>query len=256
MAIKNLVCTLLLSIISTLVQAQATEPVTEQSSQSLPSESAGSQTRLRPAPATTSLAQAEATLLEVARQRALVTSRYEESEQVCYTRFFVSQCLDAAKEIRRASLADLHAIEVEANHFKRAYSVEQRDRALAEQDQKNQEDMARRAALAPKAPLIPGLMPPAPLPPPLHVAKKPAPAAVDQTRKRAEKQAEIAQRQAQEAAKAGQRDASVAAFELKQRTSLERQRQVATKLAAKQAAAQAAATKAAAEAAAAAAVKK
>jgi hypothetical protein len=102
------------------------------------------------APPSHSVAEADATLARVARDREAVNAEYAASEEVCNNKFFVNNCLDKVKEKRRAALANLRALEVEAEHFKRADSVARRDADLAERVRKDEEELARRQALPPK----------------------------------------------------------------------------------------------------------
>ncbi|MDC8760775.1 hypothetical protein [Janthinobacterium fluminis] len=185
-------------------------------------------------PPSHSVEQADATLEEVAKNRAAVEATFAQREQVCYGKFFVNRCLDKAKEARRAALAQLRAVEAEASHFKRAESVARRDKALAESQQAARDDAAVRDAAPPKRLPVPA-----------------EPAAPQAGKSLAERQAEYDQKvqkqAARDAAEAGMRAANVAAFEAKQREAAERQRQVAAKLAEKE---EKARSKAAAEAAA------
>jgi hypothetical protein len=166
---------------------------------------------------TTSVEQANATLAQVAKDRAAVNDEFSASERVCTTRFFVNNCLDKAKEKRRAALAGLRAIEVEAQHFKRADSVAKRDADLAERARKDAEDQAQRAAHVPKEPKVVDDKPPAP-PSGRRVADR-----------EAEHAARLKREQAQDAADAGKRAANVEAFERKKLESQHRQAEVAKK---------------------------
>ena len=169
-------------------------------------------------PPSSSVQQADARLADVARQRGVVEAAFADSERACYTKFFVNNCIDKARETRRAALAPLRAIEVEASHFKRAHAVEQRDRALAEQAAKDAADAAQRAAL-PARPAAPAIRPAA---------------GVTPATRQAEHAAKVERQRVQDAADAGKRAANVAAFEKKQRDSAERQRKVAANRAAKE----------------------
>jgi hypothetical protein len=57
----------------------------------------------------TSVAQADAALEQVAKDRAAVHEEFAASERECSTKFFVNNCLDKAKEKRRAALAAIRA---------------------------------------------------------------------------------------------------------------------------------------------------
>ncbi|MFS2003852.1 hypothetical protein ACEN9F_09530 [Duganella sp. CT11-25] len=167
---------------------------------------------------TTSVEQANATLAQVAKDRAAVNDEFSASERVCTTRFFVNNCLDKAKEKRRAALAGLRALEVEAQHFKRADSVAKRDADLAERARKDAEDQAQRAAHVPKEPKVADDKPPPAPPSGRRVADR-----------EAEHAAKLKREQAQDAADAGKRAANVEAFERKKLESQHRQAEVAKK---------------------------
>ncbi|NRR34335.1 hypothetical protein HSX11_29615 [Oxalobacteraceae bacterium] len=171
-------------------------------------------------PTTHSVEQANATLAEVARDRAAVHARYADSEKVCAERFFVNNCLDKAKEERRAALADLRAIEVEASHFKRKDSVDQRDRELAERLRQDENEQAGRMIELPKS-----------MGPEAAAGKRPTGPSLAE--RQAGHEAKLKRQQAEQAAGAGQRAANVAAFEKKQRDAERRQQDVAEKKSAK-----------------------
>lgn len=81
--------------------------------------------------------QADTVLKEVALSRAQIEWRYQQIEQICYTKFFVNSCLLDAKDQRRIDLAKVKKSEVEANFFKRKNTVEEMDKALAEKNIQN-----------------------------------------------------------------------------------------------------------------------
>jgi hypothetical protein len=166
---------------------------------------------------TTSVAQADATLAQVDRDREAVNDEFAASERVCNNKFFVNNCLDKAKEKRRVALTGLRAIEVEAQHFKRADSVAKRDSDLAERARKDAEEQAARAAQPPKQ---------------HHVAdEKPhtPPSGPRVAEREATHEAKLKREAAQEAAEAGKRAANVEAFEKKKAESVRRQAEVARK---------------------------
>lgn len=188
-----------LAALAAPVQAQTTEPAAA------------------PQP-TRSVEQANATLQQVAKDRAAVHDEFAASERVCYEKFFVNYCLDKAKEKRRAALAKLRATEVEAEHFKRADSVEKRDADLAVRARKDAEEEAQRAAMPPKEAKVVDDTP--------RVAPNAGKPVVD---REAEHAAKVQRQAAQDAADAGKRAANVAAFEKKQAESEKRKAQVAKK---------------------------
>jgi hypothetical protein len=210
------------------------------------SQKIGQDAQLAPTlPQSHSVEQADARLAEVAKGRAAVQAEYDAAEQVCYKKFFVNNCLDKAKEKRRGELSGLRKIEVEANHFKRQYTVDKRDAELSERMKKDEQELARRTETPPKEHVE-------------HEPSKPGGKPGPSTEQRqAEHDAKVQQQQAKEAAEAPKRAANVAAFNKKKVDSEKRQADIAAKKAAKvekkrqqQAAAEAKAAKDAADAAA------
>jgi len=200
---------------------------------------------------TQSVAQADATLERVTRERTQVGETFAAEEAVCNDKFFVNNCLDKAKEKRRVALAQLRAEEVEAEHFKRAASVAKRDADLADRARRDAEEFARREAEQAKSPK------------PVRTDEQLAPRTAPKPGKTlAEREAEQAERlrrdAADTAAGAGERAANVAAFEKKQADVARRQEQVAKRMEERRAKAEAraASDKKKADAAAAAAAKK
>jgi hypothetical protein len=171
--------------------------------------------REAPPPPVTSVAQADQQLAAVARERAAVEARFAERERVCYAKFFVTSCLDEAKERRRSALAAQRAIEVQAERFKRQATVEERDRKLAEADKKYREEEARMATEPPK---------------PAHVVEAaPPPRAATVPGRVAERDARLKAAEVKEAADASKRAQNVRDFERRKAESEERQRAVARK---------------------------
>ena len=192
-------------------------------------------------PATLSVEEADAKLKQAASERAAAESEFAARELECYARFFVTSCLDKAKEKRRLTLVRLRAIEAEANHFKRAESVRLRDLDLARTQEDARADAAQRAAAAPKPVKV--------------VAPEPAadkPAGKSLAEREAEHAAQLKKQAAQDAADAPRRAAREADFARKQAEAVARQKRVAQRLAERQAEADAKAAKAAAAASAAA----
>ena len=178
-----------------------------------------------PPPPVTSVAQADQQLAGVARERADIEARFAERQRVCYSKFFVNNCLDEAKERRRTALAAQRAIEVQAERFKRQTIADERDRQVAEAEKRFEEQEARLAAEPPKPP------PQAtPVPPP-----RPQAAAAHKARNTAKLNAE-AKQDAQEAAKRAQ---NVRDYEQRRAESEVRQRKVAQRKAEKAAKAKA-----------------
>jgi colicin import membrane protein len=170
----------------------------------------------------------------VKQQRSLVEARFAEEERACYPKFFVTSCVNDAKELRRRALVELQQVEVEANAFKRRAKVRDRDRALAE-----------------KAPLSAPVVNPArerkrtdPAIP--KTEDEPAqPAAEPEKPKRASEQASSPSRveqhnakleklKAEEAADEQKRADNVAAFEKKARDAEKRQQEITARKAEKE----------------------
>jgi hypothetical protein len=166
-----------------------------------------------PAVPTTSVAQAEERLAAVTAERAAIESRHAEREVLCYEKFFMNNCLEEAKERRRAALAAQRAVEIEAEYFLRKNKVEERDKAMAEAEATFQAQQAGAAA-----------QPPAP---PKTVSPVPPPRASSVPGRIATRDARAAQEAAAAPANAAARAAKAAEFEERRRKSEERQREVA-----------------------------
>lgn len=170
-------------------------------------------------PASVSVEQANRKLAQVAVERAAIEATYAASERVCYTKFFVNNCLDAAKEKRRGELVLQAAIEDEAEYFKRKTAVDERDREVARAIKDYEEEQARAAAMPPP-------------PPRPEVKPVTAPKATLASRN-AKREAKAAARAAKEQAEAPKRAANVKEFEARKREAEQRQRDIAEKKAAK-----------------------
>lgn len=179
-----------------------------------------------------SVADADAKLASAVKERARVEAEFSASEQVCYSKFFVNNCLDKAKEKRRSALVTLSAIEVEAEYFKRKAGVEERDREVAKAVKEFEASEVARAAAPEPAP---------------REASEPMPKApkASLAARRSARENKAAQRAAAEQAEAPRRAASVKEFEERRIASEQRQKRVAEKLAETKAKAEAAAKAAA-----------
>jgi hypothetical protein len=173
-------------------------------------------------PESHSVEQADARLAQVQKDREAVEAEYSASEQLCYDKFFVNACLDKAREQRRMRLAELRAVEVEANYFKRRSAVEARDRELEDRAQK---DAAEAAYLAAH---------PKPAKPDPETKPLPKPADQSLAQRQAEHDARERERAARTAAEAPKRAAKAAEFERKKAASEKRQAEIAAKLAEKE----------------------
>lgn len=167
------------------------------------------------APASHSVAEAQGKVVVAARARAKAEAEFAASEQQCYTKFFVNNCLDQAREKRRTTLAALHEVEIEAERYQRQAKVDERDRAVAKADQEFKEQEAKIAAQPPAPPYQPP--PDAPPKPPVKVNRA------------AEHAAKMNRIAAEEKAGAARRAANVEAYEKRKAESEKRQRAVEEK---------------------------
>jgi hypothetical protein len=169
-----------------------------------------------------SVPEADDRLADVKQQRAVIEASFADSERYCYTKFFVNYCLDKAKEIRRAGLAEIRPVEIDASHFKRADAVAKRDAALAVDAQKAAElAEARNAAPVPVTDV------------------KPAPAAKTasgptQAQREAAQRAKLQRAQAEQDANADQRARNADAYVKRQQESVKKQQSIADKAAARE----------------------
>lgn len=112
--------------------------------------------RVYPAGTIATAAQAEQALRDATTQRAAIEARYRNEVAPCYNKFFVTRCVAAGREKRRVALAEVRAVEVEADFIKRRERADQRDQAqlqraaqdAAEAPQRQQQarDYEKRAA--------------------------------------------------------------------------------------------------------------
>jgi len=174
-----------------------------------------------PPPASTSTAQAEQRLAAVAAERRAIETRYAEREVVCYDKFFVTRCLDEASEQQRVALLEQRAIEIEASRYLRQAKVDERDRALAVAEAAYQKEEAELAANPPAVKAPPSAALPAP-------RTTPAESRAARTKRLEENAARTQSAQARAAQ-------NVAAAEARRVESIERQKQVARRVAEREA---------------------
>jgi hypothetical protein len=168
---------------------------------------------------THSVAQATERLAAVEKERAAIEARFAGRERVCYDKFFVTRCLDDARERRRSALAAQRAIEIEASRFLRQEKVSERDKAMAEADAKYK---AEEAALANQPPV-----------PAREVTATPPPKPSNVAGRIARRDAKLKQAEAKDKAEAANRAANVEAYNKRKAESEERQRIVAERKAEK-----------------------
>lgn len=174
-------------------------------------------------PLSHSVEQANRTLELAHAERAAIERSYAAAEAACASRFFVTSCLEAAREKRRAALVPVRATEIEAEYFKRKHAADERDRALADAQRADEERAAARAAEAAAEAAAAAAAPP---PAPEAAPPKPGLTAQQRSAANAAKLKAIAER---ERAGAGERAANVAEYAAKQREFERRQRRVAEK---------------------------
>lgn len=97
-----------------------------------------------PANSINSVERADQILDVAAKERALLDYRYIDDQRACYKHFFVSYCLENAKEHHRVLIKQIREIEAVANSYKRQSKADDRDKSLEEQRIKDEQDAARR----------------------------------------------------------------------------------------------------------------
>lgn len=200
------------------------------------------------------VALAEQALRDAAAQRLDIEEQYRRDEAPCLKRFFVTRCTDAGAERRRIALAEVRAVEVEADYIKRRDRADQRDKAQTEraaQDLADAPERAKEAQAHEKAAADKAVQRASDQAKMIESDKRQA-KADPQARQHAH-DAKAAQQQGSETAEQGKRAANVAAFEKKQTDAAAAQQGIIEKKAKKAAEAKQAADRAAADAAAAAA---
>ncbi len=85
-----------------------------------------------PAGSITSGAKADAALSLVDQFTASTEARYIDEQRVCYTKFFVTRCLDRAKADHHVTASAINKIGIEANRFKRQARADDSERVLTE----------------------------------------------------------------------------------------------------------------------------
>lgn len=88
---------------------------------------------------------ANAALADIVAARGSVDSMYAGQRDACYSRFFASACLNDVRQRKRVALSKIRQVEVEANAFLRKEKAAERDRALAERDERAKQQPGGRA---------------------------------------------------------------------------------------------------------------
>jgi colicin import membrane protein len=181
-----------------------------------------------------SIEAADEVLGAIEGERQNIERNYAVEQHACYDKFFVSSCLSRAAERRRLALQQIRPAEIEANVYKRRAKVEERDKNLAEQKLRDQQEAAQRAQQQRDREISTAAKVE-------HNARE-AQAATANSRahageaqkREAEHAARLQKNQAEEAANAGERAKNIADFEKKRQEAEARQREIAAKKAEKQ----------------------
>jgi colicin import membrane protein len=181
-----------------------------------------------PSGAIDSVEVADRALEDIKRQRSVVETQFAQNEASCYEKFFVTACMDGAKERRRKAMKQLESIEVEANSYNRRARAEKREQALRDRQAKQAEQPDTQATANANAPAGSGDIADVE-----RRARKASseprttPAKTYNTERAAQHAQELAQEKEKERADTQKRMENIRAYEKKQQRSLERQREIA-----------------------------
>lgn len=157
--------------------------------------------------------EANANIVRAATEKDAVEDKFYAQQIACYKRFFVNNCLDAAKDQRRLALQTTTARDNEAQHYLRQHALDDRDAEIAKNEKDFAEKEAKLAVMPPRQPKeVSEVPPPKPATVPQRKARQAAREQADAARvaaeapKRAASVADLAQRQAD----AAQREKDVA----------------------------------------------
>ena len=181
-----------------------------------------------PAGSIQSIESADAALADTGRARDAIEARFSAEEQACYPKFFSASCVEQARESRREALLQLRKVELEANALKRKDRVQERDRALAERQEKEPADRLDRVGIPKKRKDVEGPAPERTTAMPLE--EQP----VLHSERGARHEAKMNRLQAEENKDAKKRAENAAAYEKKQQAARERQEKVAERKAKKE----------------------
>jgi hypothetical protein len=88
---------------------------------------------------------------DVQHERDLLQESFLDKKDDCLQRFFVSSCLNKAKEAKRQAKKQLRTVEVEANAFLRKEKAVERDRGVAERQQQAEQAQGKKIIRLPDA---------------------------------------------------------------------------------------------------------
>lgn len=195
---------------------------------------AGSVRTRYPAGSISTVEEADRALADASVERDAAERRYGAEQESCYTKFFATSCMDESRERRRKALAEIRAVEVEANEFKRKERAAERDREVAQRIADSEAKQAEREKELQQQQRQAG-----------DAAKKPEPAAPNPaaqevssgmsiSERTARHEAKLRRIQAEDAANAAKRAENIAAYERKQREAEEHQKEVENRKAEKE----------------------
>ncbi len=95
-------------------------------------------------PAFSSAEDADRAIDRVTAETARVEQAYVAEQRACYAKFLTTRCLDAAKDRRRAALAELRATDVAAKAWLRKDKADRRDEALSQRRIDDERDVRER----------------------------------------------------------------------------------------------------------------
>lgn len=91
----------------------------------------------------TTVERANAALKRVPAVRAEIAKRTQNDRTDCYQRFFTTACLNTAQDRERKSYKAVRRVEVEANALLRKEKAAERDRAVAQREERAAEQRAK-----------------------------------------------------------------------------------------------------------------
>lgn len=183
-----------------------------------------------PAGSIRSVEAAELALAAASKERNEVEQRFVAEKRTCYAKFFAAACMDDAKEQRRQALAQLRAVEIEANAFKRQAHALERDQISAEKRAREEKDRLERVGRQQEHSSAPR---PEDGEPKDH-AFDTTPAVTTPSERKARHEAKLRRLRADEAADAKRRADNVAAYEKKVQAAQAHQKEVQDKKAEKE----------------------
>lgn len=97
-----------------------------------------------PAGSIQTVERANLALEDVNRERVLTQESFLDAKDDCLQRFFVSSCLNKAKETKRQAKKIIRTVEVEANAFLRKDKADERDRGVAERQRQAEQAQGKK----------------------------------------------------------------------------------------------------------------